>query len=228
VAATPANNMGRVRARIALGLAFLATAIGLLIDMSGSAPRLAGDDHVRWPPPALVATVPGGGALCTSALVLPADAARMVMTIGKAPHVGGVLPRVGIQYTTAAGVRTVNTALRAGATAGETVSLPLGYPHGPDADGTLCLHVGGHQELEFGGDAPLGGTTIDGAAVPVRVSILFYRPGRESWWSLLGTLDLRLGLGKSPIFGDWTLPVIFIAFLAMWFGAARLLWRELR
>jgi hypothetical protein len=220
--------MGAMRVRIALGLAFLATAIGLVIDMSSAAPRLAGDDQVRWPPPALVAVVPGGGNLCTSSLLLPGDAARMVMTIGKAPNVGGLLPRVGIEYTTAAGVRTVDTALRAGATPGETVSLPLHYPHGPDADGTLCLHVNGHQKLEFGGAAPLGGTTIDGTPQPVRISILFYRPGRESWFSLLGALDLRLGLGKSPIFGDWTLPVIFVAFLAMWFGAARLLWRELR
>ena len=41
--------MGAMRVRIALGLAVLATAIGLVIDMSASAPRLAGNDHVSWP-----------------------------------------------------------------------------------------------------------------------------------------------------------------------------------
>jgi len=44
------HSMGAMRARIALGLAVLATAIGLVIDMSASAPRLAGDDHVSWAP----------------------------------------------------------------------------------------------------------------------------------------------------------------------------------
>jgi hypothetical protein len=218
--------MDRMRVRIALGLAFLATAIGLVIDMSGSAPRLAGDDHVRWPPPTLVATVKGGQTLCTLGLLLPGDAARTVMTIGSAT----VLPRIRIDFTGARGRAISTSVLRAGAAPGEDVSLPLHYPHGGDSVGTLCLHVGGSRRhsLEFGGTGPLTGTTIDGVAQPVRLSMLFYRPGSESWWSLLGALDLRLGLGKSPMFGDWTLPVLVLAMLALWFGVGRLLWRELR
>jgi hypothetical protein len=224
--------MGRMRVRIALVLAFLATAIGLAIDMSSSAPRLAGDDHVRWPPPALVATVTGGQSLCTSSLLVPAAAARMVMTIGAttAKNKAVLLPRIGIVYTGSGGRTISTTVLRAGATPGEDVSLPLHYPHGGDSRGTLCLHLGGPRNhlFEFGGAEPLTGTTIDGVAQPVRISILFYRPGSESWWSLLGALDLRLGLGKSPMFGDWTLPVLALAMLALWFGVGRLLWRELR
>jgi hypothetical protein len=225
--------MGRMRVRIALVLAFLATAIGLAIDMSSSAPRLAGDDHVRWPPPTLVATVTGDQTLCTSALLVPGDAARMVMTIGRTNAAGkslSTLPRIGIDFT-GDGRRAISTSvLRAGAVPGESVSLPLRYPHGGDSYGTLCLRVGGpHSDrLEFGGAAPLTGTTIDGVAQPVRLSILFYRPGRETWWSLLGALDLRIGLGKSPMFGDWTLPVLVLVMLALWFGVGRLLWRELR
>lgn len=238
-----ANKMGRMRIRsalrlafryrvaIAVGLAFLATAIGLVIDMSASAPRLAGDDHGVWPPPALVVTVAGGQTLCTRDLVLPGDAARMVMTIGSTTTGGRSipLPRIGIDYTSA-GRPTLTSALRAGAKPGELVSLPLRYPHGPDSYGTLCLHAGGphSQHLEFGGNAPLSGTTLDGRSLPVRLSILFYRPGRESWWSLLGVLDLRIGLGKSPMFGDWLLPAIVLVALALAFGVARLLLRELK
>jgi hypothetical protein len=225
--------MGSMRVRIALVLAFLATAIGLAIDMSASAPRLAGDDHVRWPPPALVATVTGGQTLCTGALLVPGDAARMVMTIGTTNAAGtslSALPRIRIDFTGDSGRRISTSVLRTGAVPGEEVSLPLRYPHGGDAYGTLCLHVGGprRDRLEFGGAEPLTGTTIDGVAQPVRLSILFYRPGSETWWSLLGALDLRLGLGKSPMFGDWTLPVLVLAMLALWFGVGRLLWRELR
>jgi hypothetical protein len=225
--------MGRMRVRIALVLAFLATATGLVIDMSGSAPRLAGDDHVRWPAPALVATVTGGQTICTSGLVVPGDAARMVMTIGATTGAGtslGTLPRIGIDFTGEDGRRISTSVLRAGAASGEDVSLPLRYPHGGDSAGTLCLRFGGRHSdrYVFGGAEPLSGTTIDGVAQPVRVSILFYRPGSESWWSLLGALDLRLGLGKSPMFGDWTLPVLVLAMLALWFAVGRLLWRELR
>jgi len=73
--------MGAMRVRIALGLAVLATAIGLVIDLSAAAPRLAGDDHVSWPArdPG-VAVVPGGGVVCMHATVLPDDAARVVLT----------------------------------------------------------------------------------------------------------------------------------------------------
>jgi hypothetical protein len=220
--------MARMRVRIALGLAFLATAIGLVIDMSGSAPRLAGGDQAA--DPALVATVHGGATICTSAVVLPADTARMVMTIGSTIGARSVaLPRIAIDFA-AAGRRSLHSVLAAGHAPGEEVSLPLEYPHGGDSDGTLCLHVGGRRrhELEFGGIAPSQGTTVDGTPLPVRTWILFYRRGRESWWSLLGALDLRLGLGKSPIFGAWTLPVIALVALALWFGVARVLIRELR
>jgi hypothetical protein len=222
--------MARMRVRIALGLAFLATAIGLVIDMSGSAPRLAGDDHAQWTPPAFVATVRGGGVLCTGGVVLPAHAARVVMTIGSTVGNKTVpLPRIGIDFA-ASGRRTVTSVLSAGHAPGEDVSMPLHYPHGDDADGTLCLHIGGRRNhsLQFGGIAPSAGTTVDGVTMPTRVSMLFYRPGRSSWWSLLGALDLRLGLGKSPIFGAWTLPVIALVALALWFGVARVLIRELR
>jgi hypothetical protein len=216
--------MASMRVRIALGLAFLAAAVGLLIDMSGSAPRLAGDDHVHWPAVAFVDTVPGGGVLC-AALVLPSDAARMELTIGAYGH---PMPRIRIDFATYAGRTVAASTVPAGRPAGQVVSLPLGYPHGPSAAGRLCLHVGGHRPLAFGGQpGTLGGATVDGQQAQ-GVAILFYRPGRESWWQLLGALDQRFGLGKSPIFGDWTLPVIALAALALWFGVARVLIRELK
>jgi hypothetical protein len=210
--------------RIALGLAILATAIGLVIDMSGSAPRLAGSNHVFWPPQALADTVPGGGVLCTADTVLPGDAARMVMTIGSYGH---PLPRITIDFTDTTGRRVATGVLAAGAHEGENVSLPLRYPHGPSAGGTLCLHVGGKLPMVFGG-GPAAGTTIDGTVQGSSPSILYYRPGRESWWQLLGALDRRFGLGKSPIFGNWTLPAVVLAALLLWLGVVRLLVRELK
>ena len=223
--------VGSARLRIALGLAFAATAVGLAIDMSGAAPRLAGDDKAPFPPPALTDTLPGGGLMCIGT-VLPDGAARLVMTIGTAPH-PRVLPRIAVTFTTPSGGTLARGLLRAGAAPGEEVSIQLGYPHGPSAYGTLCLRAGGRPAdlLVFGGESFPGAsslTTIDGAVEAGRPTILFYRPGRETWWSLLGALDLRFGLGKSPIFGDWTLPVLALAALALWFAVTRLLLRELR
>ncbi len=56
---------------------------------------------------------------------------------------------------------------------------------------------------------------------------MYLRPGRESWWQLLGTLDQRFGLGKASFFGDWTLPVMALLLLGIWIAAARLLAKEI-
>jgi hypothetical protein len=214
---------------IALGLAVLATAIGLVIDMSGSAPRLAGDDHVLWPAAnAGVAAARGGQVLCMTSTVLPADAASAQMAIHDATDQALPLPRIAIDFVDTTGRRAASGVLPAGAPEGPAVSLPLGDPHGPSAQGNLCLHIGGHRTLVFDGGLGEGVTRVDGVAQLGSPAILYYRPGRESWWQLLGALDFRMGLGKSAIFGDWTLPVVVLAALALWFGAIRLLIRELR
>ena len=218
-----------MRVRIALGLAFLATAIGFAIDMSGSAPRLAGDNHVRWPPAnASVAVAAGGSVLCLHSTVLPADAASMVIPMFDSVVHAYPRPRVVVDFTNADGKRVATGVLAAGTAGDGVTTLPLRQPHGPSARGTLCLHVGGHRALVFDGEAGAGVTTVNGVAQPGSPAILFYRAGSETWWSLLGALDTRMGLGKSAIFGDWTLPVIAVVALALWFGVARLLVRELR
>jgi hypothetical protein len=217
-----------MRVRIALVLAFLATAIGLVIDMSASAPRLAGSDHIHWPPAAIVGTLHSPGALCLPGTVLPADAARMVTTIGS---FGRPLPRLRLTFTSPQGRLVASGGLPRGGKEGEEVSIPFRYPHGASALGTLCIHSAGRHPLVFYGWLGQGTpVTIDGATVTndATISILYYRPGSESWWQLLGALDQRFGLGKSPIFGTWTLPVIALAMIALWVGLARVLFRELR
>jgi hypothetical protein len=219
--------MGRMRIRIALGLAFLATAIGLAVDMSAAAPRLAGDDKVVWPAPSFTDIVPGHGRICVGDTILPGDAGRFELTLGSYRR---RMPSIAATFTSDAGRRITSGRLPAGAAQG-IVSLSLHHPHGASTAGTLCLHVLGSQRLAVGGDnfaLAAAFTTINGAPQVGRPSIIFYRPGRETWWSLLGALDQRFGLGKSPIFGDWTLPAIVLAALALWFAVARVLVRELR
>ena len=214
-----------MRVRIALALALVAIATGLVIDMSGAAPRLAGGNDTHWPAPDFSDVVPGGGSVCDAGTTLPADAARMVMTIGSN---GRPLPRISVTFAPTGSTRTLGLGgLAAGGVQGAEVSVPLRHPHGPSAAGTLCLRVGGQHPLVFGDEAPVSGSTIDGKPVPGTVVILYYRAGSESWWSLLGALDTRFGLGKWGFFGDWTLPVMALAMLALFAGVIRLLIREL-
>ena len=220
-----ANSMAAMRVRVAIGLAVLAAATGLVIDMSGSAPRGAGDDHV--PRPLFADTVPGGGVLCQGSMVLPDDAASMNVLIGAFGH---PVPRIAIDFKNLSGKTVATGVLRAGAAESPLgVTLPLHYPHGPSTAGTLCLHVGGRTTIVFGGDSPFtNGAQVNGRPQAGRVSVRYFRPGSESWWQLLGVLDLRFGLGKSAIFGDWTLPVVALVMLALWTAVVRFLVRELR
>jgi hypothetical protein len=64
---------------------------------------------------------------------------------------------------------------------------------------------------------------VDGKPQPGRIDVVYLRPGRESWWQLLPTLDQRFGLGKASFFGGWTLPALALALLCVWIAAARLL-----
>jgi hypothetical protein len=166
--------------------------------------------------------------MCVTSTVLPADAATALIGIHDEVDQALPLPRIAIDFVNTAGRRVASGVLMAGAAEGPAISLPLGYPHGGSAEGRLCLHIGGHRALVFDGGLGEGVTTVDGVAQPGSPAILYYRPGSDSWWHLLGALDYRLGLGKSAIFGDWTLPAIVLAALAVWFGAIRLLIRELR
>ena len=215
-----------MRVRIALGLALLATLIGFLVDMSGSAPRLAGGDRIRWPAPdPAVAVTPAGSRMCVEGTILPGDAASMQIAI----HGAARLPRIGVTFIDGAGKLLANGVLPAGAAPSGAVSIVLRHrPHAPSAVGYLCLRVGGHATLVYDGVAGVGTTTVNGIDQSGSPAIIYYRRGSESWWSLLGALDQRFGLGKSTIFGDWTLPVVALAALALFGGVVRLLLRELR
>jgi hypothetical protein len=217
--------MARMRVRVALGLAVLATVVGLAIDMSGSAPRGAGDDSVV--PAAFYNVVPGGAVLCQGSMVLPGDAASLKMTIGT---YGQRMPRIGVAFKALSGRTVATGVLAAGSVPQGVVAIPLRYPHGPSAAGTLCLHVGGSHQVAFGGEGfptTISSVRVGGVVQAGRVSVVYRRRGRESWWQLLGILDQRFGLGKSSVFGDWTLPVLALVALVMWIAAVRLLVREL-
>jgi hypothetical protein len=229
----------RLRASL-LGLA-VALVLGVFIlEMSGSAPRGAGSDHIS--PAVFAATVPGGGTVCQPIAPLPRDAAAAQLLIGT---YGRPVPALRLRFTGTGGVTVAQGALAAGAHEG-TVTIPIHrVPAGAGSSaraggaagagareaGSFCLSLGGHGSFVLGGEGGgIGASseTVNGVQQPGRVSLLYARAGSESWWQLLPTLDERFGLGKAGFFGDWTLPFAALLLLGVWVLVIRLLLVELR
>jgi hypothetical protein len=214
-----------VRVRVALGIALVLVAGVFVLELSGRSPRIAASDHTN--PQGFVATVPSGGMLCQPVMTLPADAASVEVLIGTFGH---PVPRMTASFEDPGHQSIRPGRIAAGAREGY-VQIPLGYPHGAAVGGTLCLHLGETvHPVVFAGDVFGAGNMseqVNGVPQAGRIDVVYLRPGRESWWQLLGTLDERFGFGKASFFGDWTLPVAALLLLGVWIATLRLLGREL-
>jgi hypothetical protein len=213
-----------VRVRVVLGVALAIVAGALALDNSGRAQRLAGSDHVA--PDVFSATVPGGGLLCQPVAPVPDDAARAVVRIGT---YGRPVPILALRFLAPTGELSAYGTLPAGAHEGD-VSIPLRHVRGAPQASRFCLRVGDRSRVVLAGfrAAPNAASErVNGRPQGGFVSLIYYRAGRDSWWSLLPRLDHRFGLGKAAIFGDWTLPVCVVLLLCCWVAVVRLLLRQL-
>jgi hypothetical protein len=213
-----------VRLRLVLGVALLAVAGALVLDMSGRAPRQAGSDHIG--PAVFAATLPTGGVVCQPAPFLPGDAAQAQLLIGT---YGRPAPALRLSFLDATGAEVASGGLPAGARQG-TVVIPFSRVRGAPEAASVCLRVGGSHKVVLGGEGgPVNPTSevVDKMPQPGRISLIYLRHGRESWWQLLGVLSQRFGLGKASFFGDWTLAFCALLLLGVWVGTIRLLLREL-
>jgi hypothetical protein len=211
-----------MRVRLVLGVAVLAIVAAFVLDMSRSAPRLAGSNHVGQA--VFADVVPGGGRLCQPESGPPNGSAIAELLIGT---YGRQLPALEVTFLSASGAVVSSGRRAAGGPQGD-VGIFLSHPRGEAV--RSCLRVGGHHKVAVGGEGQgsTAGTLLDGKAVPGRASLVFYRSGSESWWQLLPTLATRFGFGKASFFGDWTLPLMALMLLGAWVAALRLLLRELR
>jgi len=213
-----------MRVRVVLAVALLAVVGVLVLEMSGSGPRMAGSNHIS--PAVFAAVVPGGGLLCEPDSSPPPGAADAHLVIGTYGH---PMPPLELSFRAASGAVLSSGRRRAGGPQG-AVSIPLSRPHGEAVQS--CLRVAGRNQIAVAGEAvPPGssiGGAVDGKPQAGRASLTFYRAGSESWWHLLPTLSQRFGLGKATFFGDWTLPAMALMLLAVLAAALRLLLRELR
>jgi hypothetical protein len=214
------------RVRAFLGVALAIVAAAFIVEMSERGPRLAGSDRVA--PAAFAVSVLGGATICQPISGLPGDAAQAALTIGT---YGLPAPRLSLRFLAASGVVTASGSVAAGGPQG-VVSLPISHVDASAPASSACLSVGPTQgRVAIAGyAAPAGPRTaqLNRTPQPAVLSLLYYRAGRESWWSLLPTLAHRFGLGKAPLYGDWTLPLCTLMLLGVWIGAVRLMLRELR
>jgi hypothetical protein len=211
-----------MRVRAVLVVAVLAVVGALVLDLSGRAPRTSGSDHVS--PVVFAAIVPGGGTLCQPFTGLPSDTADAQLLIGT---YGYAAPELRLRFLNSAGALVASGRWPAGGPQG-AIEIPLSHAHGEAV--RACLRVGGTHKLAIEGEGgPLdpADEVVDGALQGGRISLVYFRPGRESWWQLLPTLSRRFGFGKALFFGSWTLPVLALVLVGVWLATARLLLREL-
>ena len=213
-----------MRVRLVLAVALALAAGALALDMSGRAQRLAGTDHTT--PASFVATLHSGQKLCQPGMVLPGDVQSVQVLVGT---YGPPVPELTDRFLGPGGRVLAAGRLPAGAAQGN-VTIPISHLHGDSTAGTLCIDVKGGRKTVLGGNIFTAGPAseqIGGVPRPGRITVVYLRPGRESWWQLLPALSERFGLGKASFFGDWMLAVAALALLGVWAATARLLWREL-
>jgi hypothetical protein len=179
---------------VAIGLAALL--VGIAVDASGSARRLAGSNLVA--DVGLVAQLPPGGKLCQPGLV-PGDTAALRLRVD-----GGARPRPALAAAVLQGTRTVASGeLLAGAPG--IVDVPLSHVRHVVDQATTCVMNRGNT------DVSLAGTPTPKQGL---VRMEYMRPGNESWWALLPTLVHRFGLGKSHWLGGWSLLLVGLLMVA--------------
>lgn len=212
---------GLARAVIVAGVLLI---IGTLaLDMSGSAPRLAGSNGIRVEVFSTVA--PGGATVCEVVGALPRGTGGAKLLIGTYNR---PLPLVRIRFLDASGSAVALGDVRGGRQG--YVSIPLRRRGAFSAAKRACVRIGGHFGIALGGiraaSKPVD-EVIDGSPAPGLFSIYYLRADSQTWWQFLPLLDLRFGLGKAPFFSRWALPVVAGLALLVCAGAIALLWREL-
>lgn len=212
-----------MRMRVALAVALLCVVVVFAIEMSGSAPRLSGTDHID--PRSFVVILPPKSSVCQPIASLPGDTGSVKLLVGT---YGRPLPAISAKFVGPRGAEVTGGQLPAGGRQGY-VSIPLRHPHGPSVSGTLCFHFDSEHNVAVAGEplaASATSASVNGQPQPAGLAFYYLRPGSESWWELLPLLTQRFGFGKAAFFGEWTLPAAALLLLGIWTATIRLLCKE--
>jgi hypothetical protein len=183
-------------------------AVGVAVALGDSKPRQSGSNYVSEAGP--VTTVKGTATRCQPGQTVPADTGALRLLVGT---YGRQVPI--LRVTVKSGGRTISSGTLAGGPQ-RHVSVPIEHVGQRVEGATVCLRV----------VAPTGTRTVlYGANGLVRLEWL--RPGSESWFGLLPTVDHRFGLGRGFFGGAWVLALAALLLAGAWALAVRLTLREL-
>jgi len=215
----------RAIAVLAAGFALIVAAVVLV--MSGSGYRTLDSNRVGFD--YFVTEVAPGLTACQQGESVPAGAGRVRLTIADR----GKRPTPPVELVFCAENRIVaRAALRSGWTEGR-ISVPLEHAVRRAVGGTQwCVTNRGRVPVLVAGqpgDAATFNAAIDGELTSGRMRVDYLTRERRSWWSQVGVIVDRFGLGKAQHFsGAWPLWAALVALIAAWVVGVRLLLRMAR
>jgi hypothetical protein len=192
-----------VRGALAVGLAAIGVALALTL---AQAPLVVGGTNSIAVSEALVATY-GGVSACQENETIPAGTTAVRLWLQ-----GNIKSRVHVRVL--AGSQTVATGVQEGSQEGKVMTVPVGRVGQTLRHARVCFAIArAVQPLEL-----LGGPVPHPArGEPTeKMRIEYLHPGSDSWWSLIGPVARRLGIGRAPE-GSLTalIPLVLMALAAL-------------
>ncbi len=204
-------------------------AIGCVLLVVGVAAMLARAVPVRIATNDTLANAALGGTvgrldICQDAELIPAGTGALRVWM---PTTGPRGPALALTATD--GRQTIARGMLAAGWSGRTATIPLRPVAREQRPARICVAVGASSSVTLAGEAsgdPGAGppATASGSQLRGRVRIEYLTPERRSWWSQIGTIASRMGLGRAPG-GD---AIAFAAALLMLVAASVGLWQLVR
>lgn len=184
--------------RTVLVLAVLAIAGGTVAALSDREQRLAGTNSVRAID--VAARLAPKATVCQDRELVPAGTAAVAI-----PAPPGQPQRGRLAVSIVGGGLALGSATAE--VRGGRLRVPVLSVRRTLADVRVCVRNHGATPVALGGSPTTGGQAarIGPRPAPGRLTIEYLREGKESWWSLAGTVAHRAGLARTSWSGDWTL-----------------------
>jgi hypothetical protein len=191
-----------VRLPIVLLAGLALTAIGVGLSMSRSPRTVLADNSIVGE---YLIGSGAGDTVCQAGEVLPADTSALHLSLG------AILgPKVTV-LASAEG-QPVTTGSAGSGWLGQGVTVPVKRVARTVSDARICIELGpAVEQVSILGNrtAPADAATIGARGLIGRLRIVYLRPGRRSWWSLITPVERRLGLGHA-ISGIWVALLILV------------------
>jgi hypothetical protein len=196
-------------AAVAAAVAVAALAGWTVHVLSQSNIRRSGTNHVDLPH--FVAGASRHQAICQRETV-PEDTGAAMMLI--TDYHEQPTPAIELSVRTAGGRVLASGGLPQGWIEGDRY-IRLSPPVPRTTEAQLCLADRGRNPITVAGEnvEPAAGATVAGQRVNGRMSVMWYRPGNETWLDVASVVLARIRHGKASWFGPW-LPVAFVLLIA--------------